>query len=1297
MEIFQPLIFLTICINWMDCASSNRRHKPNTEAAHETLRLCPRNLENIDSGYRRCLRPCITDADCKGRKKKCLCDGDCGMSCIKQNTKCAPLVDPLNGKVHTTGIEAFGAKVFYTCQPDFKLKGPRSRSCQGDATWSGDMPICQPDVKCEDPPEVPHAQHNADWRHHTYDLDTMIQYTCESGYAIEGFARAKCIYFNGTAKWFGPDLRCVPRDCGHPADIANGYREGDLFYYPHRVKFHCYPGYNLIGKPIRHCQRNGKWDGENPLCKAVECARPADPYNGFAIITSLKYESTVIYTCKPGYQLVKSEERRCLANQTWSGPEPKCEVINCGPPPPINNGGYNGSSTTYNSVIFYFCNKGMKFGGTANSAKCQADGKWSHAPPKCYASCIIPYIENGNANGSPGEYISHGDVLNVSCLSKYELAYSTISPKCFNGSLLHIPTCQPASCKTPPPSPRQGFVIAPKTDHGMKARFACNKGYRIVGGDTVMCDYGNWTGEAPICQEVYCPWPGKLGNGTVYLVGAMGSYEYYSYIKTVVQDRQIRYECSKGYFLHGGPAGATCIDGSWSPREMPKCYPGLHPPQSLFGPRVKRTVPKGVQPMWRNFLVAPCSGLISENFEQSNLLRDPDDAAHFTAVVRCRAGFTPNVPNGAADCRNGTWKPRKPDCVPLTCRVPETMNGQFVLLPGNQTVAAWTELVDSAVIDFSCIAGYKITGPEQLHCSAGQFVPPTIPECIPASCHLSDIAHGSYNGGYRSGLQVSHNSIIGFHCADGYRKSPTTVVRCDLGRLTPRAPECIGQYQEVAVPAALVENAECEADGNKYRSGSELEIPCYPKGHSLHNVTHQHKIIKCLDGLWVERKSLCDEKNEKNITRDPAGCAIPDSIPHMYAYNGNQRINLGKVNAVFPRVFDEKTELLFHCEHLGIFRLSGPPRTSCMDGTWNNGIPQCESLITKEPQLHATPAILYRKTAGIIGISKNGELIVYPSTDVQFDCLWKRTDGTPSWMVSHQFRIYPKGWATGPEDDRDKQYRLSIYHAAKDDSGIFTCMTPKGNSNSISIKVQVVECPLIVPFVYKLVANTSSTRMGTHASFNCSRGYRLDGPSHLECLPTGNWSNRIPTCIPIMCPMITTTDQKLRIYSTSNDIHSLAEFACPPGYRLLGSSAAKCNENGKWTNDSPTCEEILCPDPPAPEHGSVIKENRRYAVGNVIEYSCDSGYALLGTHIAVCTDSGHWSVEPQCTPSCNYPGHLSNGRISAPWILKFHYNIGEQIGFECSTQFVLNGNQNITCLSDGRWSSEMPVCLQKSQ
>lgn len=119
--------------------------------------------------------------------------------------------------------------------------------------------------------------------------------------------------------------------------------------------------------------------------------------------------------------------------------------------------------------------------------------------------------------------------------------------------------------------------------------------------------------------------------------------------------------------------------------------PGLHPPQSLFGPRVKRAVPEGTvillcfltlrhvsflsegtQQIWRNFLVAPCNGLQSDRFEQSNILRDPDDFNHYLAAIKCRAGFVPNLPNGKATCRNGVWTPRKPECLPRKSLVSQT-------------------------------------------------------------------------------------------------------------------------------------------------------------------------------------------------------------------------------------------------------------------------------------------------------------------------------------------------------------------------------------------------------------------------------------------------------------------------------------------------------------------------------------------------------------------------------------------------------------------------------------------------
>lgn len=45
------------------------------------------------------------------------------------------------------------------------------------------------------------------------------------------------------------------------------------------------------------------------------------------------------------------------------------------------------------------------------------------------------------------------------------------------------------------------MVVAPKTEHGMRARFHCKDGFSLRGPELLLCSFGNWTGEMPICQE----------------------------------------------------------------------------------------------------------------------------------------------------------------------------------------------------------------------------------------------------------------------------------------------------------------------------------------------------------------------------------------------------------------------------------------------------------------------------------------------------------------------------------------------------------------------------------------------------------------------------------------------------------------------------------------------------------------------------------------------------------------------------------------------------------------------------
>ncbi|GBO10891.1 hypothetical protein AVEN_251314-1 [Araneus ventricosus] len=47
-------------------------------------------------------------------------------------------------------------------------------------------------------------------------------------------------------------------------------------------------------------------------------------------------------------------------------------------------------------------------------------------------------------------------------------------------------------------------------------------------------------------------------------------YDYRPYVRKVTNNRQIMYECHRHYTLMDGPPGATCVDGQWSPKQMPR-------------------------------------------------------------------------------------------------------------------------------------------------------------------------------------------------------------------------------------------------------------------------------------------------------------------------------------------------------------------------------------------------------------------------------------------------------------------------------------------------------------------------------------------------------------------------------------------------------------------------------------------------------------------------------------------------------------------------------------------------------
>lgn len=106
------------------------------EVPTNDLNDCLENrIEAVEVG-RQCSRRCRKDVPCENTRKQCLCDGLCGLSCIKPDLNCAELPKIDHGDYHPKSAK-FNTKAVYTCDPGYYLFGSRERLCQGDEDWSG--------------------------------------------------------------------------------------------------------------------------------------------------------------------------------------------------------------------------------------------------------------------------------------------------------------------------------------------------------------------------------------------------------------------------------------------------------------------------------------------------------------------------------------------------------------------------------------------------------------------------------------------------------------------------------------------------------------------------------------------------------------------------------------------------------------------------------------------------------------------------------------------------------------------------------------------------------------------------------------------------------------------------------------------------------------------------------------------------------------------------------------------------------------------------------------------------------
>nr|XP_054765086.1 P-selectin-like [Lytechinus pictus] len=221
-------------------------------------------------------------------------------------------------------------------------------------------------------------------------------------------------------------------------------------------------------------------------------------------------------------------------------------------------------------------------------------------------------------------------------------------------------------------------------------------------------------------------------------------------------------------------------------------------------------------------------------------------------------------------------------------------------------------------------------------------------------------------------------------------------------------------------------------------------------------------------------------------------------------------------------------------------------------------------------------------------------------------------------------------------------------------------------------------------------------------SYSCDVGYNLIGSESVTCLANTSLSDFLPTCEVVTCsvpqllpPLSTSCPMGQEVnYNTS------CEFACSPGFDIIGSTSLDCLANGTLSGDIPMCEIVVCPLPEVfhSELSSVFgncSEGISINFNTTCNFECSEGYDLIGSESVRCQSNGTLSESP---PTCNVvscsipviPSHLSTMTSQCNGGQSINYT--DSCLYSCDVGYNLIGSESVTCLANTSLSDFLPIC-----
>ncbi|XP_027750988.1 complement receptor type 1-like [Empidonax traillii] len=1200
-----------------------------------------------------------------------------------------------------------GSRVTYTCvEGALKIPGlPDTVECLPGNLWSKLPEPCG--RSCTAPTRLRFAAlSREDEVVNFFPVGTNVTYVCRPGYenTSESSPTSTCLE---NLTWSEAAELCRRRSCGAPAVLPGGRMVPltDL-QFGARVDVFCEDGYKLVGNKFIWCQLKGKdveWS-KLPTCELITCPAPPQISNGKHDgegVENFAYNSTVTYSCDPGFQLLGGLSIRCTSTDkthgVWSGAVPKCKgrswvarrswtwqkccsttfpirckglfyPCDCGPLPNISHAEppedvKHKQSFSEGSTVRYICVTGYtKRPLLSDTIQCLANSQWSHLPEFCGRSCpsppYMPFAKISQDDQTQNFYPVNTTVKYI-CRPGFENTTDQLpTSTCLdNLKWSEVPElCRRKSCGIPA-SPEHGKVITDDHLLGAKATVVCDRGYILQGGSpSIFCAIRGsevvWS-QLPACQAISCPPPPAIPHGQ-HDGNSTGKFPYGS-VTT--------YTCDPGLELVGNKSLLCTTEngvlGTWNGP----------PPECRVSTTVEtnQTQSSKENPYWLASILIPSCIVppVALGIVAGIIMRRKDSGKH---------SYNMNLQKHMLKGRDAPVHPKKQPmpwnsyfCHTTSCHVCPTCKKQLhdalapLTVPTRRGCAACEDWLSSRPGKPRTYSVPSI-GDRESQSPAGTSSP----------AKAVDV-QGGHGAGEAAPEWSEAEQPVDHESSHHICPVCESWLRAHVGQLDSRA-VAPGERQDESPQGPV-----CS--------------PCTDQLHLslVHSDTWSSLVVCPLAGEGTPAHLVPQHTPSCHVCPVFARCPLPQirygtRVPSAHFY---------------PRHGDTVS---FTCNRG--YTLQGYRTSTCgADSRWNPPLPACKKEVTcpRPPNiangLHTGRSLdkVSRGVAVHYSCRDGYTLVGNASITCTQEGLWSKP--------------LPRCEAIGceiPEVQNGKVYDLqSTYKAGE--TLHFECDTGYAAEGTYKARCQpggtwdppVLICQRVRPCPMPPEVtngnhngqNKAFFTMGMSVRYTCNPGYYLwqlgsSVPMESQMLMVLGTRQEVTCPRPPNIANGLHTGRSLDKVSRGVAVH----YSCRDGYTLVGNASITCTQEGLWSKPLPRCEAIGC-EIPEVQNGKVCDLQSTYKAGEALHFECDTGYAAEGTYKARCQPGGTWDPPVlicQRVRPCPMPPEVTNGNHNGQD--KAFFTMGMSVRYTCNPGYYLVGSADVFCRPSGNWSQPGPRC-----